>query len=152
MVIAAPISSAYCVPQETQLEIKPNSCRSDRKHVVNDGEGVLLFNMETNRLFVGTITRRILDATSGNVLLLLKIKKERKKRAWKAVRGDSQSKSELLFTLKPSDSYFSSPYEMFLSGNDSSHPDFSIQGKSRLGGTATVLCIEGPIAEGMKYS
>ncbi|CAM6103786.1 unnamed protein product [Calypogeia fissa] len=102
----APVSSSFCMPHEAQLVIKQKSWWSLGKFTIKDEHGILLFNFTSTEggFCSGKPTiRRIVDATSRKVLLLLTKGANTTcwgDSPWLAFHGDSESDSDLLFTLR----------------------------------------------------
>lgn len=132
MAAAAPVSSSFCVPHETQLVVKPKLRFGSIQYSIKDENGVLLFTIKraikSETGLFSQPERKIYDATSWKVLLL--IKKERNwfgRPSWIAFHGDSESDGELIFTMRTKGS-FSKSYQVFLLENkDSSSPDFYVR-------------------------
>ncbi|CAM6103790.1 unnamed protein product [Calypogeia fissa] len=149
MAIPAPVGSSFCMPYETQLVVKPSGSLFDGgKYSIKDGQGNLVFSMKTEGGFCIEIKRRIYDATTGEVVLLMR--KDTPccgTREWIAFHGDTESESQLSFTLRAKSS-FSSGYVVFLPDNsDATRPDFSVKNNSARRSSFIILFNGKPIAE-----
>lgn len=130
--MAAPVSSSYCAPYETQLVVKKESFPNSRQFTVTDGQGGLRFKMKYEGGFLSSPKRTMFDATSGKLLLsILKEVSFMGKAPYMAFQGVDEN--HLLFTFKKKTAFLEpTSYEVFLPGNDnSSSPDFFLQKSSR---------------------
>ncbi|CAM6119084.1 unnamed protein product [Calypogeia fissa] len=149
MAVPAPVGSSFCMPYETQLVVKPSgSWFEGGKYSIKDGQGNLVFSMKTEHGFCVATKRRIYDATTGEVVLLMR--KDTpccSSGEWIAFHGDTESESQLSFTVRAKSS-FSSGYVVFLPDNsDATRPDFSMKNKSGWRSGFIILFNGKPIAE-----
>ncbi|CAM6119086.1 unnamed protein product [Calypogeia fissa] len=149
MAVPAPVGSSFCMPYETQLVVKPSASWFEGvKYSIKDEQGNLVFSMKTEQGFCVETKRRIYDATTGEVLLLMRKDTPCCSRGeWIAFHGDTESESQLSFTVRAKSS-FSSGYVVFLPDNsDATRPDFSMKNESGWRSGFIILFNGKPIAE-----
>lgn len=128
MNIPVPVSSRYCLEQETQLILKPNFgiCSGPQAYTIKDVQGSLVFDVKNP----GWSTKLTLYDESGLPVALLKVKGTWSSR-WTVYRGTEKNDANVLFTFRYRRlSYFKpSICEVYLPSNTSTNsaPDFVME-------------------------
>jgi hypothetical protein len=131
MTIPTPVSSQYCLPQETQLILEKKIyffCAGSTVYTIEDIEENLVFDVQKP----GWGSKRLLRDRSGQPIMLLKARTYAWSSVWTGYRGTDSNDANELFSFSTRLSLrdlkvFKEVYLPTNTGRDASGPDFVIK-------------------------